>query len=164
MVQWVTRRGVRLDRAACAWLIIRHIDPGAQMAYLDAEALATAIGEGALPFHNTTSEEREADEEERTSFSLLLTEYKLDHAEALTLFGDIIAGGESAEAGLVPEAAGVRAIAQGMNALAHSDEGMVERMLPVFDALYAYCARRVHGLHGWANEVAPLEQWAPASL
>ena len=29
-----------------------------------------------------------------------------------------------------------------MNALSTSDEEMVERMLPVFDALYAYCTRR----------------------
>jgi hypothetical protein len=144
---------------------VRHIDPQATMGYLEAEALVTAIGEGALPFHNTTSEEREADTEERTSFSLLLAEYKLDQANtALVLFGDIIAGAETTEAGLVHESAGVRAIAQGMNALAQSDEGMVELMLPVFDALYAYCVRQMQGLHGWANEAAPVEQLAPAPL
>ena len=161
---WVTRNKVRLDRAACAWLILRRIDPGARLGYLEAEALVRAIGEGALPFHNTNSEEREADVEERTSFSLLLAEYKLDQSDAaLVLFGDIIAGAEGADANVAPEAAGVRAIAQGMNALAQSDESMVERMLPVFDALYAYCARQVRGLHGWAN-AATEEQHAPAAL
>jgi hypothetical protein len=38
-----------------------------------------------------------------------------------------------------------------MNALSLSDQEMVERMLPVFDALYAYCTRRVEGHRGWAN-------------
>ena len=32
-----------------------------------------------------------------------------------------------------------------------SGERMVERMLPVFDALYAYCLRRVQGHRDWAN-------------
>ena len=40
---------------------------------------------------------------------------------------------------------------KGMNALSHSDQEMVERMLPVFDAVYAYCVRRVQGQRGWAN-------------
>ena len=55
--------------------------------------------------------------------------------------------------------AGVLAIAKGMTALAASDEERVARMAPVFDALYAYCRRRVQGLTQWANE--PL-QAAPA--
>src|SRR5215212_6229749 len=122
---WVTRAGVRLDRVACAWLILRHIDPQATLAYLDNAALVGAIAEGALPFHNTVSEDPETtvepEAEERTSFSLLLAEYKLDQSDpALVLFSDIIAGAEIKPSEAVPEAAGVLAIAKGMTALAAS--------------------------------------------
>jgi hypothetical protein len=150
-MQWVTRTGVRLDRAACAWLIVRRIDPRAEFAYLEDAALVAAIAEGALPFHNTTSEEPDADE--RTSLSLLLAEYKLDEADpALALLSDIIYGAETKDAAAMAESEGVRAIAKGMNALAQGDHDMVTRMLPVFDALYAYCQRRVRGQRAWANE------------
>src|SRR5690348_9679614 len=70
LMKWVTRRGVRLDRTACAWLILRHIDPQATIEYVEAEALPDAIEEGALPFHNTVSEDPGT--RERTSFQELL--------------------------------------------------------------------------------------------
>ena len=90
---------------------------------------------------------------ERTSFQELLAEYRLDESNpALALLGEIVYGAETKEPGSIEEAEGLRAIAKGMNALSHGDQEMVERMAPVFDALYAYCVRRVAGLRGWANE------------
>jgi hypothetical protein len=149
-MKFVTRRGVRLDRSACAWLIFRHIDPHAEIAYVGADDLAQAVEDGALPFHNTVLEG--PDTRERTSFQELMAEYKLDEKDpALALLGDIVRGAETKEPGSIEEAEGLRAIAKGMNALSHSDQEMVERMLPVFDALYAYCRRRVAGRRDWAN-------------
>jgi len=149
-MKWVTRKGVRLDRTACAWLIKRHLDQKAEIAYVEADELSDAIEDGALPFHNTVSEEPGT--RERTSFQELLTEYRLDDSNAaLELMGRIVRGAETKEPGSVEEGEGLRAIAKGMNALAKSDDEMVERMLPVFDALYAYCLRRVEGHRGWAN-------------
>src|SRR5436190_12640449 len=150
-MKFVTRRGVRLDRSACAWLILRHIDPQAEILYVDAKSLPQAIEAGALPFHNTVSEDPGS--RERTSFQELLAEYKLDETDpALALMGDIVYGAETKELGSIEEAEGLRAIAKGMNALSHSDQEMAQRMMPVFDALYAYCVRRVNGHRGWANE------------
>ena len=150
-MQWVTRSQVRLDRSACAWLILRRIDSHAEIAYLDGPDLDAAIGDGTLPFHNTTSED--PGQEERTSFGMLLAEYKLDQKDqALRLMETLIHGAETKEPGAPADAEGVRAIAKGMNALAQDDADMVQRMLPVFDALYIYCARRVEGQRGWANE------------
>jgi hypothetical protein len=149
-VKFVTRKGVRLDRAACAWLIKRHIAPDAKIMYVEEGALPQAVEQGAILFHNTTSED--AGLRERTSFQELLAEYKLDQSnEALALMGDIVRGAETKEPGSIEEGEGLRAIAKGMNALVRSDEEMVERMLPVFDALYAYCVRRTEGHRGWAN-------------
>jgi hypothetical protein len=149
-MKFVTRRGVRLDRAACSWLIKRHIDPRAEIAFVDEDALPGAIEAGALAFHNTVSEEPGS--RERTSFQELLAEYRLDETNpALDLMGQIVRGAETKEPGSIEEGEGLRAIAKGMNALSSTDQEMVERMLPVFDALYAYCTRRVEGHRGWAN-------------
>jgi hypothetical protein len=148
-MQWVTRRGVRLDRAACAWLIKQHIDPRAEIAYVGADEVAPMVEAGALPFHNTVSEAPHM--RERTSFQELLAEYKLDEAnDALALMGEIVRVAETKEPG-VEEGEGLRAITKGMNALSHSDGEMVARMAPVLDAIYAYCRRRVAGNRGWAN-------------
>lgn len=149
-MKWVTRRGVRMDRAACGWLIRRHIDPRAEIAYVDADDISEAVEEGALPFHNTVSEDPSS--RERTSFQELLAEYKLDeHDDALALMGEIVRGAETKEPGSVEEAEGLRAIAKGMNALSKSDSDMIDKMMPVFDALYAYCKRRLSGKSKWAN-------------
>ena len=45
-MKWVTRAAVHIDRAACAWLIRRHIDPDAQFAFVDnpADIPANATG------------------------------------------------------------------------------------------------------------------------
>lgn len=149
-MKWVTQMGVRLDRCACAWLIQRRIDPAAEINYLQAAAIPAAVQAGALPFHNTTSEERDL---ERTSFDQLLIEYKLDQQDAaLVMLAAIIQGAELHGHDAPPESAGLHALAKGMNALSHSDEEMVSRAMPLFDALYAYCQRQVDGKSGWANQ------------
>lgn len=149
-MKWVTRRGARLDRSACVWLIKRHLDQRADILFVEAGDVAEAVESGALPFHNTISEDPNS--RERTSFQELLAEYKLDESnEGLALMGDIVRGAETKEEGSVEEGEGIRAIAKGMNALSKSDTEMVERMLPVFDALYVYCLRRLGGKAEWAN-------------
>jgi hypothetical protein len=160
-MQWVTLKHVRLDRSACAWLIRRHIDPDAEIAFIDAAGMPVAVESGALPFHNTEMEAPGA--EERTSFDLLITEYKLDQTDpALVLLSEIVHGAETKEPGAIPEAEGLRAIAKGANALSQTDEEMIERMAPVFDALYAYCRRRMAGQRGWANADQRSSERAPA--
>jgi hypothetical protein len=34
-MRWATRAGVHIDRAACAWLIRRHVDAQAQFVFVD---------------------------------------------------------------------------------------------------------------------------------
>lgn len=149
-MKWVTRRDIRMDRAACGWLIKRHIDPRGEIMFVEAADIADAVEDGAFPFHNTTSEDPNS--RERTSFQELLAEYKLDeNDEALALMGDIVRGAETKEPGSVEEGEGLRAIAKGMKALSKSDEAMVTNMLPVFDALYMYCQRRLAGKSNWAT-------------
>ena len=149
-MEWVTRRGVKLDRCACAWLILRRIDPQATLLYEEAAAIPQAVAAGALPFHNTSTED--PDWGERTSFELLLAEYNLDqHDPALVALGDIVRGAELGEEPQA-ESAGLHAITKGARALARDDADMVARMLSVFDALYTYCAARSGGQPEWPAE------------
>ena len=152
-MKWVTPKGVKLDRSACVWLIKNHIDPQATISYVSPDEIESATQGGATAFHNTTEEEGVV--RERTSFQDLLAKHNLqDKDEALALLGDIVRGAETKEPGSIEEAEGLRAVAKGTNALVKSDEEMVERMSPIFDALYSYCKRRVAGQRGWASSEA----------
>ena len=49
-VKWVTRKGPKVDRIACPWLIKRFVDPGAEFPYVPPEELmAVAEREKAIP-------------------------------------------------------------------------------------------------------------------
>lgn len=149
-MRWVTRKGVKFDRSACAWLILRHIDPQAEFAYLDAGEMDAAIAAGAQPFHNITFA-GPGSPRAQSSFEDLLQAHGLDTRDpALALLAGFVHRGE-----IGGEATGaddpLRAIAKGMNALVHSDAEMVEWMLPVYDALYAYCQRQAVGTTRWAG-------------
>ena len=50
-MQWVTRERPKIDRIACPWLILRFIDPLAEILYVPtADVLRTASEQGAIPF------------------------------------------------------------------------------------------------------------------
>ena len=65
-----------------------------------------------------------------------------------------IAIGLLAAAGSVPPTAleGLWAIGNGMRALSQDDAEFVERMRPVYDALYEYCKMRHAGSTGWTSD------------
>src|SRR5262245_11065949 len=141
-MKWATRKGVRLDRSACVWLIRSFLDRDAEIAYVDASELKGIGGNGVRVFHDTVSED--ATIPERISFQELLTQSERTRRDpALAFMGEILYGAEMKEPDSVEEAEGLRAIAKGMSKLARSDQEMVEHMTIVFDALYAYCKDRV---------------------
>jgi hypothetical protein len=148
-MKWVTRKGVKFDRSACAWLILRKLDPQAEFGFLEAEEMPGAIAAGAKPFHDVTY--KGPGSRERTSFEELVLQYLPQHNDpALDLMRDFIHRAE-----IEGEASGIddplRAIAKGVNALVKSDQEMIDRMLPIYDALYAYCQRRAAGRNLWAS-------------
>ena len=160
-MKWATRKGVRLDRSACVWLIKNYLDSDPEIVYLDAADLKSEAESGAQVFHDTVSED--ATTRERISFQELLARSeraRTDHA--LAFMGEILRGAETKEPDSVEEAEGLRAIAKGMSSLAKSDQEMVQNMTIVFDALYEYCKRRVAGQHHWANAESPGETVSPS--
>jgi hypothetical protein len=142
-VKWITRKNANVDRIACPWLIKRFVDSEAEFLYVAAdEVMNTAQHENAIPYDVPDVELGHVDE--RCSFESILVKYKL-HDPALHLLGRIVHGADiPAELAIEPEAAGLRALAYGF-AYLHDDNDFEKLRLetPVYDALYAWCQKRV---------------------
>lgn len=142
-MKWITRKNANVDRIACPWLIRRFIDPQATFLYVPTdEVMAVAEREGATPYDVKGVELGHVDG--RCSFESILLKYAVTDP-ALHLLGRIVHGADiPAELTIEPEAAGLRAIAHGFAAI-HGDNDAEKLRLetPLYDALYAWCQRRV---------------------
>ena len=142
-MKWVTRRNANVDRIACPWLIKRFVDPEAAFLFVPAEEVAAvADREGATPFDVPGAELGHVDG--RCSFESILVKYGLTDP-ALQMLARIVHGADvTADRGIVPEAAGLYAIAHGF-AIAHGadDHAKIRLETPMYDALYAFCQRQV---------------------
>jgi len=144
-VKWVTRKNANVDRIACPWLVKRFIDPEAEFLFVPAQdVLAVAEAEGALPYDVVGVELGHVDG--RCSFESILLKYGLDDP-ALGRLALIVHGADvAADIGITPEAAGLKAIAQGFLTLhGEDDHQKIALETPMYDALYAWCRRQVGG-------------------
>lgn len=154
-MKWVTRKGVRFDRTACAWAILRFIDPDAEFGFLTGDEMPAAIEAGAKAFHNYAWTGNRADvPADRVNLPKLLELYNLDGNPALVKFAELIRSAErSGRQGDGSQHYGLWAIAQGMSRIAEGgDAAFTENMLPVYDALYSYCQALVEGNPIWGPE------------
>jgi hypothetical protein len=142
-VKWITRESVKVDRVACPWLIRKFVDPQAEFLFVPAdEVLARADREGATPFDVPGVEL--GHHEGRCSFEAILRKHGLSDP-ALHLLGQIIHGADvTPDLYGRPEAAGLKAVAEGFRHLGLADDHeILAREWVVYDALYAYCQREV---------------------
>ena len=136
-MKWVTRAGVRMDRAAMVWLIKRAVDPAAAIAILpEAEVLEYAQETGATPFHHPKAELRNTGV--RTGFDAVRTRYEL-HDPALALLALIIRGAETNDRGLTQWSAGFWAIGSGLRQEIADDAAYIEAIGRLLDGLYRFC-------------------------
>jgi hypothetical protein len=154
-MRWVTRKGVKFDRTACAWLIKRYIDPDAEFGYLTEEEMPAAIEAGANAFHNYKwTGSVDTLPTDRLNFPKLIEKYGYDKDPAMPLMAQTVRSAERQGFGKDgSEHYGIWAIANGIYALCNGDDAcIVERMLPVYDALYAYCLARVNQQTGMVED------------
>lgn len=136
-MEWVTRQGVRLDRAAMIWLIRREIDPEATFTFLtEGEVMAHAEATGATPFHHPKTELRHAGS--RTGFDALRVRYNLTDP-ALAVMALIHRGAETSDKGLTQWSPGLAAVANGIRNVAATDDEFIAMITPVLDGLYRFC-------------------------
>jgi hypothetical protein len=139
-MRWVTRRNAHIDRTGCPWLICRFIDPAAEFAFVPAD---TALDElDGTPFDMRGAKLGHRDG--RCTFEIFLEEYALTHDRALVEMGRILREAD------VPhsrtrrrEAAGIDALITGFQLTTPDDHEKLILTAPVYEALYAYCRRKV---------------------
>lgn len=136
-MKWVTRSGVRMDRAAMAWLIRTRIDPEAEIAILpEAEVMEYAEETGATPFHHPKAELRHTGT--RTGFDALRVHFDLQDP-ALGLMSLILRGAETNDRSLTQWSPGFAAIGSGLRNLTDDDETFIANMALVLDGVYRFC-------------------------
>lgn len=140
-MKWVTRARPKVDRIACPWLIKRFVDEQAEFLYVPGDqVMAVAEREGAIPFDVPGVELGHHGEE--CSFDAIVKKYGLSDP-ALAQLALIVRGADTDAKDLTPESRGLEAIATGFHLAYQNDLEQLERELPVYDALYAYCRGRV---------------------
>ncbi|MFH0822131.1 MAG: chromate resistance protein ChrB domain-containing protein [Pseudomonadota bacterium] len=135
---WVTRKGVYVDRMACAWLIRRFIDPDASFRFVSERGYRPKSGE--LRFDMFEGEFTH--EGDLCSFEVLLKRFAV-HDKALAEIGKIIHDLDLKEAKFRrPETAGVSALLDGIAASRKADDARLDRGAAMFDDLYEHFRRK----------------------
>ena len=137
-MRWVTRRQIRVNRAASAWLVRRFVDPAAEFLFVEPEEVARVeLETGAIGFDAPGARYPHKDDRGRCSFEALVDERCPDDA-ALRQLARIVRSADFAEElALTPEGAGLRAISRGFPLVSRDDHETVERAGFLYDALYA---------------------------
>jgi len=131
-MNWATRAGVHIDRAACAWLIRRHIDPSPRFVFLadgvDAplDAIRFDMPGAELSHHNG-----------QCSFETMLRHYDLTDPVLWRIAQAVHEADLYDERYDAPEAAGLDMVVRGLSLLG-DDEQTLAVTATLFDGLYEY--------------------------
>jgi hypothetical protein len=134
-MKWATRANCHVDRAACAWLIRRFVDPEAIFVFLDdpddvpADAIAFDIRGAELSHHDGDC-----------SFEAFLKHYTLDDPVLWDISRIVHEADLEDERFNAPEAFGLDVLVRGLSLVA-DDERLLEVTAPLFDGLYEYRRR-----------------------
>lgn len=142
-MKWVTRKSIRVNRTATAWLIRRFIDPQAVFLFVEPDEVAEIQRrEGAIGFDAPGATYPHKDEKGRCSFEALVEEYHPQDS-ALRELARIVRGADfREEVSLTPESAGLRAISHGFPLVAKDDGEVLEKAAFLYDSLYAVLKHR----------------------
>jgi len=138
-MKWATRPGVHVDRAACAWLIRRFIDPAAEFVFLDdpaevpADATPFDIRRAALGHHHG-----------QCSFETALASFDLTTDPALEEIGRIVHEADLADERYdAPTAPGLDVLIRGLTLTSESDHHTLAITDRLFDGLYEHTRRQL---------------------
>jgi hypothetical protein len=134
-MRWATRAGVHIDRAACAWLIRRHLDPDAEFVFVDDPA--------EVPADTTAFDMRGVElghHSGQCSFETILDRYALTDPVLWKLAELIHEADLDDERFDAPEARGLDVALRGLSMIV-ADPRVLELSGPLFDGLYEYWRR-----------------------
>jgi hypothetical protein len=134
-MKWATRAGIHIDRAACAWLIRRHIDPSAVFLFVtdpaDVPAGATGFDMRGVELSHHGGD---------CSFETILRRYDLDDPVLWKLAEIIHEADIDDERFDAPEAPGLDAMVRGLSMVCRDDQ-ILDLTGPMFDGLYEFFRR-----------------------
>lgn len=159
-MHWVTRKSIRVNRTATAWLVRRFIDPTATFDFVEPEAVAAVErAEGAVGFDAPGARYPHKDARGRCSFRALVEEY-FPEDPALMALARIVQGADFPDQiGDSAEAPGLLAISRGFPLVARDDHETVERGGFLYDALYASLQARPASADSTAARLARDIAW-----
>lgn len=134
-MRWATRAGVHIDRAACAWLIRRQLDPEASFVFVDDPA---EVPPDATPFDMRGVELGHHGGD--CSFETILRRHDLDDPVLWKLAELVHEADLDDERFDAPEARGLDVILRGLSMVC-DDRRVLEVSGPLFDGLYEYYRR-----------------------
>jgi hypothetical protein len=141
-MRWATRAAIHVDRAACAWLIRRFVDPAAEFVFLADRAAVPADAVGFdmrgvdLSHHTTTGGAVDC------SFETILRRYDLTDPVLWRLAELVHEADLDDERYDAPEARGLDVVLRGLS-MTVGDDRMLELTGPIFDGLYEYLRRGI---------------------
>ena len=153
--RWVTRERPRIDRIACPWLIRRFVDAGAQFLYVPTDQVAAVAQRDVVMAYDVgphVASTLFTHEGELCSFDAFIKHYGLAQDAALLRLALIVRGADTDRLDLAPQCAGLVAVSLGMARTHPDDHAMLATLMPVYDALYAWCRDAVAGQdekHSW---------------
>ena len=151
-MQWITRERPKIDRLACPWLILRFIDPAAEILYVPADqVVATAAQLRAIPFDVAGVEFSHYGAE--CTFDYFLKKYHLTDP-ALHAMAPIVRGADTDNHALAAQAAGLWAISAGLAHNISDDQQLLQQGRVLYDALYTWAQQ----LQGQPHTQQPEEQ------
>ena len=140
-MKWVTRKHIRTNRLATAWLIQRFVDPQAEFIFVSPNRVSVvqemegAIGfdaPGAIYSHDGGV----------TSFEQIIHDHKLTDPTLHDLARIVHAADINGKLHQAPEAVGLQVISRGFPLIARNDHETVEKGSFLYDALYAALKER----------------------
>jgi hypothetical protein len=134
-MRWVTRRGVHIDRAACAWLLRRFVDTEAEFVFVGDPV---EVPDGATPFdmRGVALGHQGPD----CTFETILRRYDLDDPVLWKLAEAVHEADLEDDRFDAPEAPGLDAILRGLS-MTLDDSAVLAVSGPMFDGLYEYFRR-----------------------
>jgi hypothetical protein len=134
-VKWATRGHCHIDRAACAWLIRRFLDPEAEFVFVDDPE---ELPPDATPFDMRGVELSHHGGD--CSFETFLRRYELDDPVLWDIARVVHEADVDDERYDAPEAAGFDVALRGLSMVV-DDARLLELTAPLFDGLYEFRKR-----------------------
>ncbi|MFD7011600.1 chromate resistance protein ChrB domain-containing protein [Rhodococcus sp. JVH1] len=136
-MRWATRAGIHIDRAACAWLIRRNIDPDAKFLWVtdpaDVPDDATAFDMRGVELSHHHGD---------CSFETILRRYELTDP-VLWVLAEIVHEADIDDGKFdAPEAPGLDSVLRGLS-LTGTDDQTLAVATRIFDGLYEFHRQRV---------------------